>query len=170
MSRPRRPIIPADERFAKYFAEGAPDGCWEWLGYRDPGGYGKFYLNLPGHPKQVAASRAALILAGTDVPRHMYVLHTCDNPPCVNPGHLYVGNVSQNARDRTARGRSSRAGNPVVHGENHPNCKYADAEVDSWRARSAAGESHSSIARLSGASLGHVSNVVRGKYRKKPTA
>lgn len=158
-------VKPEDERWAKFVTEGAPGDCWEWQGCRSPRGYGVFSLHRPGFPKQVIASRAALIRAGVDIPQGMCALHTCDNPPCVNPGHLYVGSKKQNAIDCSNRGRHNKNG----LGERHWASRYSDAEQREWAERSANGESYKSIARSTGASPSHISRVVRGIYRKAKT-
>lgn len=77
------------------------DGCWLWGSHRDKRGYGRFFLD----GKARFAHRVSLTLAGTTVPDDLMVLHRCDNPPCVNPSHLYVGDASQNQLDAHARKR-----------------------------------------------------------------
>lgn len=54
------------------------------------------------------ASRIALLIAGVEVPADMHAAHHCDNPPCVNPAHLYVATGSQNQRDRYVRNRGNQ--------------------------------------------------------------
>lgn len=62
------------------------------------------------------------------------VLHRCDNPPCVNPEHLFLGTKADNNADRSAKGRTFRA-----HGENHPSSKIKDADIKDMREMRAAG-------------------------------
>lgn len=82
------------------------DECWEWTAYRKPGGYGQFtvrkgvFFNAP-----IVA--AALSLG--PVPPGYYVCHHCDNPPCVNPAHLFIGTPTDNAVDMVAKGRAPRS-------------------------------------------------------------
>jgi hypothetical protein len=151
-------VKPEDERWAKFVTEGEPDECWEWRGALSPQGYGNFSLR----GRQMRASRAALIRAGVEIPDGMCALHHCDNPPCVNPNHLYVGDRKQNALDCSARGRTNKAS----LGEKHWASRYSDDEQQSWRDRAAAGESYKSIARSTGAHPSHIGRVVRGFYRK----
>jgi hypothetical protein len=80
-----------------------PDECWEWQAARHGRGYGSHKLG----PRNVTASRMALIVATGEEPDGMHVLHHCDNPPCCNPAHLYFGTVAQNNADKIARGRHS---------------------------------------------------------------
>jgi hypothetical protein len=78
--------------------------CWEWLASRDKDGYGKF-----GRGR---AHRVSYELHFGPIPAAAMVLHTCDNPWCVNPGHLYLGNGFDNARDKVDRGRYT---SPAIH-------------------------------------------------------
>jgi len=149
----------ADERWARFVTEGAPDECWEWKGALSSQGYGTF--NLPGHG-QILAPRAALIRAGVDLPPGMCALHYCDNPPCVNRAHLFVGTRKQNNEDCCRKGRHNKDG----LGEKHWCAKFSDAEVEDWKTRHAAGESFKSIARSTGAHPTTVSRTVRGIQRK----
>lgn len=79
-----------------------PDECWKWQASLTTSGYGRFKI---ASYTQVTASRMALICTANEEPFGLCVLHTCDNPPCCNPAHLYFGTVADNARDKTERGR-----------------------------------------------------------------
>jgi hypothetical protein len=90
------------ERFASFVdASGGPDACHLWQGHRQQNGYGKFPVNrVP-----TIASRWILgYLRGRPLRRDEMACHHCDNPPCVNPKHLYVGDNAQNMKDAVARG------------------------------------------------------------------
>ena len=79
--------------------------CIEWQGPRYPNGYGQVRL-----PKQRSrgAHRVAYEQAFGPIPEGMVVCHRCDNPPCVNPEHLFVGTQLDNQRDMRAKGRGKR--------------------------------------------------------------
>lgn len=76
-----------------------PGECWEWTAHRLPKGYGVFG---PG----VVAHRVAWEVAHGPIPDGLHVLHTCDNPPCCNPGHLRLGTPQDNVDDMMRKGRS----------------------------------------------------------------
>jgi hypothetical protein len=81
--------------------------CWTWKGPRDRDGYGVFNLIVRGN--NVRAHHFALLLAtGVAVPKGATVMHNCDTPGCVYPGHLRVGTPAENIRDCIAKGRSAR--------------------------------------------------------------
>ena len=75
-------------------------GCWTWEGKRDRKGYGRWKKHL--------AHRESWRRANGSIPDGMWILHHCDNPPCVNPAHLYPGTVIENVRDMVTRGRNYR--------------------------------------------------------------
>lgn len=93
----------AIERFHELVDTSAgPDGCHPWMGNRDGDGYGNFFANRQPH----RATRWILgYTRGHSLSSEEWALHHCDNPPCVNLAHLYIGDASQNAADRERRGR-----------------------------------------------------------------
>lgn len=97
------------ERFWLKVQMGSPDECWPWRGFCNRGGYGQFGED----GKLTTAHRVAWRLTFGD-PGKYFVLHTCDNPPCVNPFHLFLGNQKTNMEDMVAkgRGRFQRAAGP----------------------------------------------------------
>lgn len=78
-------------------------GCWEWTATRDTGGYG--YIYWPGEKRARKAHRQSWRTFRGPIPDDLWVLHHCDNPPCVNPSHLFLGTSLDNNRDRHAKGR-----------------------------------------------------------------
>ncbi len=85
----------------------AANGCWEWTGVRRYG-YGKFHETVErGRPRrQVLAHRRSWELHNGPIPGGMHVLHRCDNPPCINPAHLFLGTPADNMRDKMFKGRA----------------------------------------------------------------
>lgn len=96
-------------------------GCWEWLGQKWPGGYG--YVRVKG--KTIPAHRYIYSWYKEEIDPTLIACHTCDNPGCVNPDHIFLGTQADNMRDMVSKGRSlSRRGkdNPNYrHGRNIKN-------------------------------------------------
>ncbi len=90
----------------RYWAkvEKTNDGCWGWVSGTDAFGYGR--LIAPGGRKNLKAHRVSWELHNGPIPGGMCVLHRCDNPPCSNPDHLFLGTKADNVADMNAKGRS----------------------------------------------------------------
>jgi hypothetical protein len=97
-----------------------PSACWTWTGSIHPKGYG--YVHFDG--RWGKAHRVAYALAYGHLPAELHVLHRCDNPPCVNPDHLFVGTNTDNIADRVRKGRSRS-----LRGAEHPQAKLTEADV-----------------------------------------
>jgi hypothetical protein len=83
-----------------------PDDCWPWTGARRRRGYGVISVGAGSNRKMVVASRLSWEMANGAIPPGMMICHKCDNPPCVNPGHLFLGTGADNARDTVRKGRN----------------------------------------------------------------
>ena len=92
--------------------------CWLWIAARHIKGYGAVKYNK----RMWKAHRVAWELVNGPIPESMLVLHHCDNPPCVNPKHLWLGTQQDNVADRDAKGRQAsgdRSGSRL-HPESRP--------------------------------------------------
>ncbi len=145
--------------------------CWLWRGRSDKG---DFYL---GAFHSRIAARISWELSRGEIPAGRIVCHKCDNPPCVNPDHLYVGTHKDNTRDRYTRG-NMRFGGPTPlprepqkpasglhpgqrHGEQHHKAKLSEKQVLEIRARASKGESLASIAEKYPVTLPTVHQIVQ---------
>lgn len=81
-----------------------PDACWEWKAAKFDKGHGAF--SLKHH--NLRANRVAWGLTFGTIPDGLNALHKCDNPPCCNPNHLFLGTKLENNRDRHNKGRSAK--------------------------------------------------------------
>ena len=95
-------------------------GCWEWLMYRDRYGIVRYKGELH------KAHRLMYELTKGEIPEGMQVCHTCDNPSCVNPDHLWIGTQADNVRDMCDKGRNSYGDQ---RGENHSGVKLTEEDV-----------------------------------------
>jgi hypothetical protein len=125
--------------------------CWPWKGcVLKPAGYGQMWWE----GKLQGAHRIAFIIAGGTIPEHRYVCHSCDNPSCVNPAHLFVGTPKENSGDMVTKRRSAAG---IKNGYS----KLTDNEVLQIRQRKEAGESLGSLAASFQIDKTHVSKIVK---------
>lgn len=106
---------------------GGPDACWPWMRSTRGKGYGQATLD----GRQQPAHRLAYAFTYGPIPKGLLVCHRCDNPPCVNPSHLFLGTHIDNARDMVAKGRCHP---PKLKGQAHGKSKLTESDVLSIRA------------------------------------
>jgi len=82
----------------------APKGCHEWMACRNPAGYGQVTITSYAESAQLSHRIAWIIVHGL-IPNGLHVLHHCDNPPCCNVEHLFLGTPRTNVDDKMAKGR-----------------------------------------------------------------
>ncbi len=101
---------PVEPRFLEYVNK--TDTCWIWTGSLggDNRNYGSFNVN--GRTKR--AHRVSYELYKEKIPKGLLVLHSCDNPSCVNPEHLFLGTQKDNMQDMSNKGRSLRGDKSIM--------------------------------------------------------
>lgn len=108
LSTPIAPLNLTPKEIARFYPKiktGLPDECWEWQGGRRPRRYGNWSVRRDKRTVQLAAHRVAFFLASSTDPHPLLVCHTCDNPPCCNPAHLFLGTVQDNSDDMKRKNR-----------------------------------------------------------------
>ena len=143
--------VPWPKRFRRRFKP-LDEGCWLWRGGVNPDGYGTFTIE----GKHIGAHRAAYEYHCGPIPDGTHVCHTCDNPSCVNPDHLFVGTVADNMADMRRKRRSRP-------GENHPQAKLKWVNVQEIREESQNGVPQSHLASFYGVSQPTISAIVQRK-------
>lgn len=114
---------PLSQRFESHVVMGnTPNDCWQWRGRPDKDGYGKIYDASRG--KKLRAHRVSYEIHVGPIPEGQWVLHACDNPPCTNPLHLFLGDNILNTADKMAKGRHS-----VLRGEDTSWKKLQESDV-----------------------------------------
>ncbi len=148
---------PIAEQFWRFVERGEPDECWEWQGAKDRAGYG--WIKHPDRGK-LRAARVSFEMHKGPPPDGALICHTCDNPPCINPAHLYAGTSQSNMDDKVLRGRHLAGGG--IKGEANQMVTMSDNVVAMVRRdpRPAA-----ILAPILGVCLGTVYNWRRGTTR-----
>jgi HNH endonuclease len=156
----------ARARFWELVDTSGTAGCWIWKGSL-ANRYGYF-------GSKVAAHRFSYELHHGPIPDGMCVCHRCDNPPCVNPAHLFLGTYADNNRDAVAKGRQAKGEThgsrkhpeKWKRGEGHYEAKLTDDAVREMRALHAAGMGYKSLARRYGISTETAHRAVKKRTWK----
>lgn len=154
-------------RFWEQVDQGAPDACWEWSGRRFSTGYGR----IAGHRTAYAHRKAYELTHGT-IPAGMHICHSCDNPPCCNPAHLWLGTPKDNMHDRDRKGRGNK-GKTIASGKRRPyrrvpggtprGRKLTEVQVRDIRASFAEGARQTDLGRKYGVDRTTIRDIVNGK-------
>jgi hypothetical protein len=139
--------IPLKDRFFKYVKiPEDKNACWIWVGRRDKDGYGCYFS------KEINTARAHRIsyyLEYGDFDRSLCVCHSCDNPSCVNPKHLWLGTIAENTKDSEIKGRQRRnAALPILYGKNNHKTKLTENQVREIRHLSSEGLSYVDLSKI----------------------
>lgn len=141
------------ERYWRYVSVVGPDDCWLWTGARTSAGYGAYGIK----GVVTGAHRISYYLAHGHLAPDLLVCHTCDEPACCNPAHLFAGTPLDNMRDKVKKGRQYR---PI--GSCNSRAKLNAEDVREIRAAYAQGRHYRDIAKEFGIHPYYVHSIVRG--------
>ena len=138
------------------------DGCWLWTGSLNNHGYGQIWRgDGPGTSRLLMAHRAVWTLENGPIPDGMYLCHSCDNPQCVRPSHMFLGTQTDNMRDCLSKGRMKFAA-PRLGPANH-NAKLTWESVRHIRREYALGTNLSTLSRTFGMARSTLREIVTGR-------
>ena len=135
------------DSFDEHYLIDPVSGCWNWQRGTNGVGYGKFYLSgkrSDGTIREVLAHRFSYERVHGPIPDGLHICHTCDNPKCVNPAHLFAGTNQENMRDCLRKGRIGYRPHPR---EQNGRAKLTEDQVLRIRRAFRAGATKASLAR-----------------------
>lgn len=124
---PRGVREPLETRLHQHYVINEKTDCWEWQGGTNNIGYG---FIRDGDRMRTAHRVSYEVHNNTKIPKYMCVCHTCDNPLCVNPQHLWLGTRKQNYDDMVSKGRDKPWGGKIRRGYKHVRqiCQHCNGE------------------------------------------
>lgn len=151
-----------EDRFWVKVRKASDNECWEWTAcVHTASGYGRIQIMKAGRWFVEYAHRVSWRLHYGEIPEGLCVCHHCDNPPCVNPHHLFLGAAVDNAADRDRKGRHN-----APRGEQHYKAKLTEDQVIEIRERYARGESPTALEKEFEVSLRGLEQVIYGQSWK----
>ena len=154
------------ERLKKSFEKHVvrKENCWGWNGPINHGGYPVMSCR-----KAIGSDRghkASWIIHNGIIPKRMHVCHSCDNPTCTNPDHLWIGTHKQNNDDKIAKGRAKYVAPPIMKGKENPSAKLNEKQVKEIKLLIDQGHSCYGIGKDFGVSKTTILRIKKGTYWK----
>lgn len=128
--------------------------CWIWKKLK-AGDYGKVRWNS----KTISAHRASYIVFKGEIPGGLWVCHSCDNPLCVNPDHLFLGTPKENTKDAREKGRINHKG---IH---NWSAKLTNEQVNEIRKLRESGFTYNRLSKIFNCSIVHIWKIIKKKVR-----
>jgi hypothetical protein len=147
-----KPLL-LEKRFWRHVDIREESECWLWKGAINNKGYGIF--SFEGAPR--SASKVAFVLSGNVLLSGQVTCHTCDNPPCCNPAHLWAGTHKENSMDAARKGRMKGG---TAKGERNGNSKLKAKDIKKIFALSAKGWTQKQIASKFFISQVHIGRIL----------
>lgn len=129
------------------------NGCWVWQKLK-AGDYGK----VRWKQKTISAHRASYMAFNGEIPKGKWVCHSCDNPICVNPDHLWIGTPKENAMDKERKGRGTYRDKNVFG-------KHSAEQIEEIKNLKKEGFTYARLCRIFNCTTSHIYNVIKEKYR-----
>lgn len=142
------------DRFWKYVDKNGENGCWVWTGTLDVNKYGVYSINHILYK----AHRASYFFKHGFIDEKLSCCHTCDNPSCVNPDHLWMGTQAENTKDRDRKGRT-RTGH--LYGDDNPGAKLTSDEVLAIREMRANGAKIPELSKMFGVCKSKIYQIIK---------
>ena len=158
MDLPIRIEGPLEKRFWAKVDKRGPDECWEWQGWRNKTNYG--HISRGGHRgRQPGTHIVSWEIHNGPISDGLWVLHKCDNPPCCNPAHLFLGTRQDNVDDMVSKGRQ-------IQGTRAHFSKFTDDDIIKIRQMYRDGMVQREIGRIFDTDQANISCIVRRKTWK----
>ena len=140
------------------------NGCWEWQGLKNHGGYG--YFNDVSTKSRILSHRYSYKIFKGEIPDNFHVCHHCDNPKCCAPNHLFLGTDKDNMEDCKKKGRTAKGDKVARKGEQNKNSIFTDDLVRQVRKMCADGLKDREISEILGAEKYSVFSINSIRHRK----